>query len=167
MRVVQPTYEHLSYLVEHMRELDRRELGATGANFETLPGMILRYRVFAFAAVESDGTPVAAWGMMQQRPGVGAGWAFGTNRWRRAVPAMMDNITNWVLPFLIDTGFHRVEAAALAYRADVRKFLELIGAKPEAVLQQWGRNGEDFIEYRWLADEYRAQTRAADRHIGH
>jgi hypothetical protein len=106
--------------------------------------------------------------MMPSRKGVGAGFAFGTDHWGKALPAMMRHIRDFVLPFLLKHGYHRVECQALSHRRDVERFLELIGAHPEATLHQWGAGGEDFTSYRWLADEYRSQTnKTIDRHVSH
>jgi len=67
---------------------------------------------------------------------------------------MLRQIREFVLPMLYDQNYHRVEAAALARRDDVARFMRLIGAKSEATLRGYGSGGEDFTSYRWLADEY-------------
>jgi hypothetical protein len=163
--VDKPTERDLRFILANLRELDQVELTATGANFEILPSLVLHGSAFAFVAVD-DRLPVAAWGMIKTRDGVGAGFAFGTKYWGRALPQIMKNIKRYVLPFLLTQGYHRVECSALAHRDDVARFLGLIGARPEAVLQQYGTKGEDFILYRWLADEHRAAT-SDDQHIVH
>jgi hypothetical protein len=106
------------------------------------------------------------WGLVQRRPGVGAGYAFGTNDWGRAVLPMVRQIRGFVLPFLVTSGIHRVEAVAMRKRDDVRRFMGLIGAKAEGTLTGYGTEGEDFVSYRWLADEYagyRAEETQTDR----
>jgi len=164
---VQPASERaLQFIIARLRDLDKRELIATGATLADLPTIIMEHSVFAFCAVDQLGLPQAAWGMSYQRHGVGAGWAFGTNHWGKALPCMVRNIRHWVLPYLLRMNFHRVEASALAHRKDVERFMRLIGAQPEAVLRQWGGGGEDFTLYRWLADEHRASTAYA-RHVSH
>jgi len=168
MIVEKATERDVRFVVGHLRELDKRELLATGCVLAELPTRIAVDAAFAFVAIEDDWMPVAVWGLMSQRKGVGTGFAFGTERWGKALPAMMRHIRSWVLPCLLATGFHRVECAALAHRKDVARFLALIGAQPEAVLRQWGINGEDFVSYRWLADEHRAATQtASDQHVSH
>jgi hypothetical protein len=168
MIVQQPTDMDIQFVVQNMRELDRRELLATGCDLDLLPFRILHGNVFCFVAVDGWHMPHAVWGMMHARKGVGVGFAFGTPSWGRALPAIVKNIRRFVLPFLLQNGYHRVECSALAHRRDVERFLELIGAYPEATLQQWGANGEDFTTYRWLADEYRAETcSTVDRHVAH
>lgn len=146
---------HMHFVLDHLRELDARELQATGADLLRLPDHIMRYRIFVFCAYDFNDGPLSIWGMTRQRRGVGSGFAFGTDRWGKALPVMVRQIRNFVLPYLVTSGFHRVEAAALAHRTDVTRFMALIGAQPEAVLRGWGTGGEDFISYRWLADEYR------------
>jgi len=165
MRVTPATFSQLVYVVQHLRDLDRRELAAMECDVCALPGHIIEKNVFAFCALDGK-VPVAAWGMLQQRRGVGSGFAFGTDRWGEALPTIVHNMRGFVLPFLVRSGYHRVECAALAHRNDVRRFLALIGAKPEATMQQSGINGEDFVLYRWLADEYRS-AQPGNRHVGH
>jgi hypothetical protein len=166
--VKQPTESDIRFVLHNMRELDRRELKATGCMLEELPRRILLGSVFVFVAV--DGTiPHAVWGLMATRNGVGTGFAFGDKYWGKALPAMLRNIRSFVLPLLLRQNFHRVECLALSHRKDVERFLGLIGAYPEAVLRQWGAGGEDFTSYRWLADEYRSARHSTveDRHVAH
>jgi hypothetical protein len=159
-------------VLEHLREADMTEMLATEAPLEKLPDVIMRHKVFAFCAVEYQFGPVAIWGMTARRSGVGGGFAFGTDHWGVVVLPMVRQIRSFVLPFLEVSGFHRVEAVAMAHRDDVARFMRLIGAKPEATLQGYGSGGEDFISYRWLADEHRGrsasrQTAAHDYHATH
>jgi len=151
---------HIRAVLERLREMDAREMAACAIDLDKLPGIIMRHKVFAFCACHMQEGPVAVWGMVQRRPGVGAGFAFGTDRWGTALIPMLRQIRGFVLPFLVASDYHRVEAAALAYRSDVANFMELIGAEAEGTLQGYGTAGEDFISYRWLADEY-CQPRAA------
>jgi len=168
MIVRQPSEQDIRFVVENMRELDRRELTAAGCNFDFLPLYVAASSAFTFCAVDDLELPHAIWGLMPARKGVGSGFAFGTDHWGKALPAMMRHIRDWVLPFLLQHGYHRVDCQALSHRRDVERFLELIGAHPEATLRQWGCNGEDFTSYRWLADEHRYQAhKTIDRHVSH
>jgi hypothetical protein len=168
MIVQRPSEQDVQFVLENLRDLDRRELTAAGANFDFLPMYVMAGSVFAFSAVDDLMMPHAIWGMMPSRKGVGAGFAFGTNYWGKALPAIMRNIRDFVLPFLLEHGYHRVECQALSHRRDVERFLELIGAHPEGTLSQWGIGGEDFTSYRWLADEHRNQAhKTINRHVSH
>ena len=67
---------------------------------------------------------------------------------------------------LVDLGIHRVEAVALAGGMTCRRFMNLIGAKAEGVLSGYGIEGEDFVSYRWLADEYSGNQTAKTKADG-
>ena len=121
-------------VVSRLRADDAAEMAAAGTDLDMLPGQIMRHRVFAYCAWDYDCGPISVWGLVQKRHGVGAGFAFGTNDWGRAVLPMVRQIRGFVLPLLVDLGLHRVEAVALRRRDDVRRFMSLIGAKAEGVL---------------------------------
>jgi len=141
-------------VLDNLRVDDWTEMMASGVDFSTLPAVIMRHKVFAFCAFDYEDGPIAIWGLVTRRPGVGAGFAFGTDQWHRAVIPMLRQIRGFVLPFLVENGYHRVEAAALARRDDVRRFMGLIGAEPEGLLRGYGTGGQDFTAYRWLKDEH-------------
>lgn len=154
----------------NLRQDDALEMAACAIDLMRLPDTIARHKVFAFCGYDTELGPIAIWGMVMRRPGVGAGFAFGTDEWGRVLLPMLHQIRKFVLPFLVYSGFHRVEAAALARRRDVARFMALIGAEPEGVLQGYGTAKEDFISYRWLADEYahaRTAHQAQDSHAAH
>lgn len=153
-----------------LREADALEMAACNTDLNRLPDVLMRHKAFAFCAYDDQLGPVAIWGMVQSRPGVGAGFAFGTEHWGLALRPMLRQIRGFVLPFLCQAGIHRVEAAALADRTDVARFMALIGAEAEAVMRGYGVGGENFILYRWLADDYRDQRAAhpeAHHHAAH
>jgi hypothetical protein len=154
-------------VLQALREDDALEMAACEIDYDHLAFTIMRHKIFAFCAFDYDIGPIAIWGMLQRRSGVGAGFAFGTDNWSKALLPMLRQIRGFVLPFLDDNSFHRVEAAALAHREDVARFMALIGAEPEATLRGYGASGEDFISYRWLADEYRyARLARREAHEG-
>ena len=152
-------------VLHRLREEDAREMAAAGAHLHLLPEQLTRHNLFMFCAWAYDCGPISIWGAVQKRQGVAAGFAFGTDDWGRAVLPMVRQIRGFVLPLLIDLGIHRVDATALRRRDDVRRFMSLIGAKAEGTLTGYGTEGEDFVSYRWLADEYggnRAEAAQAD-----
>lgn len=157
-------------VLEQLRVDDHQEMTASGVDLTTLPAVIMRHKVFAFCAFDYSDGPIAIWGLAARRRGVGAGFAFGTEDWPRAVIPMLRQIRGFVLPFLHENGYHRVEAAALARRDDVKRFMGLIGAEPEGLLRGYGTSGEDFTAYRWLSDEYgsaRSAHQTQDHHTAH
>ena len=157
-------------VLHNLRPDDALEMVACEIDFERLPDQITRHKIFSFCAFDYELGPIAIWGMLPRRSGVGAGFAFGTDHWGKALRPMLRQIRGFVLPWLDYNGYHRIEAAALARREDVARFMAVIGAEPEGILRGYGADGEDFISYRWLADEYRATRSAhceAHQHAAH
>ena len=157
-------------VLANLRDDDWAEMKASGIDFNSLSAVIMRHKVFAFCAFDYETGPIAIWGLVSRRVGVGAGFAFGTDQWGQALLPMLRQIRGFVLPFLVENGYHRVEAAALTRRDDVRRFLAVIGAEAEGVLQGYGIGGEDFTSYRWLKDEYgsaRPAHQTPDRYTAH
>jgi len=158
-------------VLQRLRRDDAREMEAVGTDTHRLADQLSRYSTFAFCAWSMDTGPISIWGLVRKRNGGGAGYAFGTDDWGRAVLPMVRHIRGFVLPLLVDLDFHRVEAVALRRRDDVRRFMNLIGAKAEGVLTGYGIDGEDFVSYRWLSDEYGTnrieETQADSAHTAH
>lgn len=163
IRVEIATLDALKYVAEHMREADRVELSATSLSDSAtyLADNIMAHAVAAFVARDENRLPISAWGLYPMWPGVGTVFAFGTDDWGKALLTMTRQVRRFMIPFVLDHGFHRVECRALAGRKDVARWLALLGAKQEAVLRSSGRRGEDFILYRWLSDEHRQAATAA------
>ena len=170
IQIVNADRSQLRFVLHSLRHMDALEMHAAGVDPVGLADVLMRHKVFCFVACDEVEGPIAVWGMVERRRGVGAGFAFGTDLWYRAVIAMLRQIRGFVIPFLHSAGYHRVEAAALADRADVASLMHLIGARPEGRLQGYGISGEDFISYRWLADEharYAGQEEAVGSHASH
>lgn len=158
IHIINADRSQIRYVLDNLRRMDAVEIAAGGAALGPLPDTLMRHKVFCYAACDDVAGPVAIWGMIERRAGVGAGFAFGTDLWYKAVIPMLRQIRGFVIPFLRSAGYHRVEAAALADRDDVASLMYLIGARPEAKLRCYGISGEDFISYRWLADEHARHT---------
>ena len=155
------------YVAKFMRAIDRQELEATSPNMDPheLAKNIMDKAAMVFVA-KVDKIPVSCWGMVPLWPGVGYAFAFGTDDWGKALLAMTKHVGGFMVRFLLDNGYHRIEARSLASRDDVGRWLEIFGAEAEAVLRGSGARGEDFILYRWLSDELRQtpQGISGDRH---
>jgi hypothetical protein len=148
----------LDYIARHLRDLDYLELAATspaGDPVTFLADRVLHNAAMAFTA-SVDGVPVSAWGLVPMWPGVGNAFAFGTDDWGKALLAMTRHVRRFMMPFLLENGYHRIECRSLASRPDVKRWLTIFDAQEEAVLRGSGARGEDFILYRWLKHEPRA-----------
>jgi hypothetical protein len=151
------TPQSVRHVVEHMRESDRIEISATTPNMDPdeLTSRIMLIADMVFVARHND-VPASCWGLMPMWPGVGYAFCFGTDDWGAVLLAMTRHVRRFMVPLLLDTGFHRVETRSLATRQDVGRWLEIFGAEAEAVMRGSGARGEDFILYSWLSDEHRS-----------
>jgi hypothetical protein len=159
IRISIGTLESVRHVAAHMRESDRIEIAATTPNMDPveLAKRIMHNADMVFVA-RNDGVPASCWGLMPMWPGVGYAFCFGTDDWGAALLAMTRHVRRFMVPLLLDTGFHRVETRSLATRQDVGRWLEIFGAEAEAVLRGSGARGEDFILYAWLRDERQSAT---------
>jgi hypothetical protein len=162
------TRKSIRYVAEHLREADRIEFAATTPILDPdeVAARIVNNAEMVFVAHHDD-VPVSCWGLMRMWRGVGYAFCFGTDDWGKVLLAMTRHVRRFMLPLLLDNGFHRIETRSLASRQDVGRWLEIFGAEAEAVLRGSGARGEDFILFRWLSDEHRpAQTQntPSDRH---
>lgn len=159
IRIQGGTYESIRFVVDNMRAADRLELEATSPNISNgdLARGILAKSELVFVAL-LDGEPVSCWGMIPMWPGVGYAFAFGTDDWGKVLLQMTRFVRGFMVAYLLDNGYHRIETRSLASRQDVGRWLKIFGAKAEAVLRGSGARGEDFVLYRWLAHERPAEA---------
>jgi hypothetical protein len=159
IRISIGTFDSVRHVVEHMRASDRIEIAATTPNMdpEELTKRIMLSADMVFVA-RHNGVPASCWGLMPMWPGVGYAFCFGTDDWGAVLLAMTRHVRRFMVPLLLDTGFHRVETRSLATRHDVGRWLEIFGAEAEAVLRGSGARGEDFILYAWLRNERQSAT---------
>lgn len=154
-------YQSLRFILENLCEMDRTELLATAWNedrlADDLAGRIMQGNVFAMVAW--DVRPITAFGIVPMSPGVGVAFAFSTKEYRRAIIPVTRFIRRIVIP-KARANYHRIECRALA-RPQADRWMSLIDAKPEATLKCFGKQGQDFVLYRWLRDEHAHQARAA------
>jgi hypothetical protein len=166
IRIHAATYGALHYVLSNLCDGDRTELLATCWQPEKLAEE-LATRIMArngMALVASEERPITAFGLVPLCPGVGVAFAFSTTEYARSVIP----VTRWIrtigTTFAIRAGYHRIEARAMQ-RPYFDRWMRLVGAKAEAKLECFGKGGEDFILYRWLAREHAQQSRTTHRPV--
>jgi len=155
-RITASSYDLVDEIAWHLRDDDYRELRATSCYADprpTLAQRVMSVSSMTFCAIH-QGAPVACWGLIPMWPGVGMAYAFGTDAWDRVLLPMTKHVKRFMLPLLLDSGYHRIECRSLASRQDTKRWLRLFGAREEAVMRSSGVRGEDFKLYRWLRDEH-------------
>ena len=139
----------------NLREQDKNEIRAARGEFDPyklgLEIFQAGVKVWLVHARQFRFTPVAAFGFYRMTPTCGGVFAFGTDDWPLVVKGMTRRILRDIMPRAPEWGFHRAECRALASRQDVRRWLEGLGWRAEAVLSEFGIRREDFILYAWTA----------------
>jgi hypothetical protein len=145
------TPETVGYIAKNLRQQDRDEIAAVSPTTEVSQHLTFKVMMFSrevYVAIRNK--PAAAWGFVELWPHVGSCFAFGTDEWGSVMRAVTNHVRRYMLPRVIAAGYHRMECRALAGRDDVARWVALLGGQPEAVLRRFGKNGEDFMVYRWL-----------------
>lgn len=151
----------ITYVAANLREADRREILAS-ADLEcaSQAGWLswLASGPHWCWTAQIDGQPVGAFGIGMNNPllpHMRSAWAFGTDRFKRVVPAITRFARDEWPMMLESVGVWRVEIRSLGTHDIAQRWLEAIGARHEATLHGYGTGGEDFELWALLAADFR------------
>ncbi len=148
------TLRDVAYVTANLRPRDRTEILASAdltSGVEAAVIAVETSRQFSWTAIVS-GQPVAAFGVAETTPltpHIRTAWAFGTNRFRRAVPAISRFASTHWPARLTSQGVRRLEVRALADHDIAHHWLIGLGAAFEGTLNNYGTAGETFRLYAW------------------
>ena len=152
--VVPATLRDLAYVTANLRPEDRREIRASADLASTVEAALIAYetsRDWCWTA-QIAGQPVAAFGAAETSvltPHIRTAWAFGTRRFRRAVPAIgRFALAEWP-DRLAGERVRRLEVRSLAGHDIAHRWLAGLGARLEGELVRYGTGGEDFQLWSW------------------
>ena len=160
----EPSFADMLHIAQNMRDRDREEIFATryGNDPEDVARDAVASGAFRWGAY-LDGRPVAAVGAFPRWPNVWTAWAFGTDEWPRVVLSMSKHVRRFMIPGIYRSGAIRVDATAMASHADARAWLTAMGAVPEKILDNYGKNGQAFVCYVWTRKQAKETMRATGR----
>jgi hypothetical protein len=141
------TAEDIRHVCGNLREDDRREVMLTRWSDDTddLAESILALRGGKYSA-RKDGRAVAVFGVEPVIPGVGQGWLIGTDD-ISACGIAVAHACRKIVRTLFANGVHRIHAFSADFHHEAHSWLEAIGARREATLHAWGKDGTDFYCY--------------------
>lgn len=151
MRLGDLSRESVAYVIDNMREWDRREIFATrwdGREAETLLNAVLATGPISWVAYDGD-EPVAVFGCAPLWRGVWSMWFFATDKLPNIGLGVTKLIIRYIVPMLWDGGAHRLQCHSMEGHVEAQRWLETLGAKRETTLRAYGRDGEDFHVYVW------------------
>lgn len=152
--------DHVATVARGMRAGDAREfLAASGA--ETQHDLVLALvdrfggHPAAIAALDDEG-PVAIGAPVMVRPNVVTLLFFANDRFAGSVLPLTRFIVKNLFPKLRAEGVHRIDAASIEGHDEAHRWIRTLGLEHEAVLRGFGRGGEDFHQFAWVADHVRS-----------
>lgn len=147
----------VSFIASHMRSEDWREVHASAPTDDKAEAGIMCHMAsqFSWTAWIRD-EPVCAFGFARSGlPWVWSAWAFGTERMRRAIPAVTRFGRETASRLLIEAGARRCEIRSIADHDLAHRWLQGLGAHLECELLEYGRNGETFALYSWTIGDWK------------
>lgn len=145
----------VEYLAINMRAIDAAEVyGMRGHdNPHILAHEVILAASYGKAGiVEHNGRPCGIVGVSPMWPGVWSAWAFGTDDWPKAIVRLTRFSRQVLRPFIIERGAHRLQCESRVDHHDAHRWLMAMGAKPDGLLQGYGRDGSDYIIFSWGKD---------------
>lgn len=151
LNIVDAPVEDIFAVMDNLREADRKEAYATV--WEESPQhltLLAKQHWGDFGWLfYYDNTPTCVVGATQLWPGMWSAWMLGTPDFPKIGTHVTKFISRDMRDMLKARNAVRLEARSHIEHHDAHRWLELLGAEKEAVLQRYGKNGEDFVIYRW------------------
>lgn len=142
----------VEYLTINMRLSDQREV--YGMRGHENPYLLAREVVLATSYGKAGiaahrGVPCGIIGVSPLWPGVWSAWSFGTDDWRKGAVEMTRYALNVLRPFILERRAHRLQCESRVDHVDAHRWLSSMGAKPDGLLEGYGRDGSDYIMWSW------------------
>lgn len=136
----------LTYILAHLRDADRVELRATMGEIGNYDLSLMLMQAGQSFICKIRNTPVAAFGASPMSPTTVNAWAFGTDRFPRAVPQITRFVLGPLRQHLAAKGYRWAEARVLTSHHTAIYWMEdHLDALVEARLRGFGTGGEDFL----------------------
>lgn len=142
------------FVAENMREWDRREIFATHWRGEDAFA-VARDTVAcgSFGWVLGLDRPIAVLGAYPMHPHVWSVHMYATDDFRQIGISATRFVRRVMIPALVAADLRRAQCLSMEGHTDSHRWLEALGAKRESVLREYGRDGEDFVMFRWNRDD--------------
>lgn len=151
MQLVPINLPSLLYIVEHMREWDRREIFATrwsDDEAEYAESIFETCRGYGWIA-QVESVPVAFVGGAPTYPNVWSVGMFATDDFPKIGLPFTRFVRNHFIRGLVESGAIRAECKSMEGHEAAHRWLEALGAEREAKHLEYGKNGETFFTYCW------------------
>lgn len=159
MTIDGPSPDHVGYVLNNMRLSDAKEFLAVshaGSVEQLARDLLPKYCEHSGVICASDDLgPVAVGAMIEARPNVITLMFFATDRFPLIARKLTRFIRQRLFPRYRNIGVHRIECVSIAGYDEAHRWIEALGLTKEAELPGYGKNGETFIQFAWVADNVR------------
>lgn len=138
--IVTLTIEHALHIAYKMRDIDKREVMASGPERLIMDFAYSCVRYGGWALIDKTGEPVAMGGVAKQWNGLGNAWLVGTDQIERH----MIEITRAIKKEINKPEWRRIQAWSACFHKESHAWLERIGFVNAHTLKSFGKGGEDF-----------------------
>lgn len=164
MRIEAATPRDVQAIAANMRETDAEEFLAVSpaTDRDELAAILAeRYGNHPGAlCAHGSGGPIAIGAMVEARPNVITLMFFATDAFPVIAAPLTRFIVQRLFPAYRRTGVHRIECVSIAGYAAAHRWIECLGLAREAVLPGYGRAGETFLQFAWVAERVRSSGNA-------
>lgn len=137
------------FIAAHMRQADHDEIAAVFkfTNAAQVAAVMLDLSPGLAFVAYLKGEPVTCYGVSHVNDAICSGWAYGTDRIKRTIPAVTDHAVRVIAPELMRRGYKRLEVRTAIDHDLSHRWLEGMGFEREGVMRSYGFNGESFVLY--------------------
>ena len=150
-KIVAAIYSDVVFITRRLRVLDEEEIFPLmfNASPENLAMGSIAVGGYCFVALANDGCPVAAFGATLQKPAIFSVWMFATDRWPDVALSVTRHIRRVMMPEMIDAGANRADCWSMDGHDVAHRWLEVLGARREATLDDYGPTRKKYHCYSW------------------
>jgi hypothetical protein len=159
--VIEPaTLRDATYITAHLRPLDLVEcmcqMPAGTTTVELGTGMLMHGDAWV---AKLDGQPTVFFGMTPSTAPMVHIWAVGTKDTRRCIPRVSDHFFQVLAPYWLGRGYVLGEARSIVEHKQAHRWMKSLGAEQVGGAFPMGRDGEQFLLFRWTADAMRERMK--------
>jgi hypothetical protein len=157
VKVEAASAEHVYEVACAMREHDRKEFMAV-SEFQHHHGLVAALvRRFGghpdtIMGGLDDGTPLCIGGLIQHRPHVATLLFFARDGFDEIGKDFTRFVKQRLFPGYIAKGVHRIECSSIEGYDEAHRWIEFLGLKKEAEMRKFGRGGETYVQFAWVAE---------------
>lgn len=154
------TLRDATYITAHLRPLDWLECMCQMPRDTTTVQLGTQMLMHGDAWVAKyDDRPTVFFGVTPSTATMIHVWAIGTKDTIRCVPRVSEHLVKVIAPHWIDRGYVLGEARSIVGHTQAHRWITSMGGRQIGGPFPMGHGGEEFLLFRWTADELRAETK--------